>query len=633
MAYILCYTKSGKGLYPDYNYPGHTAYRCDWDHALHLAVSQDGERFRPLRNNTGILFPRASFAEGDPRGVTKTLIDPWLCRTPQGTFLVSAVRRNRNAPDPGSLGSMILYASEDLVHYREAGLCQLSEGEIRHPRLSYEPDREAYYVEWEAAGETWSGYTRDFTSVEEARKSAPRLFRAEDCGIEDCVPGNVLEITAEEASLICGYFDEIRNVGVAPVTLRWPCGQPLKKEALPGAVCLYSDGSSHEKKVEWEDAALAAADVFRPGEYQIPGRILQKSWPFPMKLNWGRESAREYDGMSDPCVTEYRGRYYLTSSASHRIFLRAADTIEGTFSAEPAEIYRVPLQEGSAPTATWASELHEINGVLYLFTALCPGGDWLRVKACVLRCQGDPEDQTAWEEPRLCVKADGSLLTEGGISLDMTYFRDGGRDYVMWSDRKIQYDADPPLPETADIYIATIDPDAPWRLTSEPHCVVRPMYGWDRCETEVDEGPYLLRRGDDLFVTVSGSSTGMADLYDVGLLHAKAGGDLLEADSWTWLPWPLLTKDSVPGQYGPGHNNFLKDPDTGDDLMIYHAVPHDEKGRTLGRHPGIRRVHWAKTGLPYLEMTPQRDLAPEFAEITMKLVITSEKDEKKVEEE
>ena len=113
----------------------------------------------------------------------------------------------------------------------------------------------------------------------------------------------------------------------------------------------------------------------------------------------------------------------------------------------------------------------------------------------------------------------------------------------------------------------------------------------------------------------------MGDLYDVGLLHAKSGADLLQEESWTWLSYPILTKESVPGEYGPGHNNFIKDPDTGDDLMIYHAIPHDENDKTLFRQPGIRRVHWAKNGLPYLEMTPERDLPEACEEVVMKFTI------------
>lgn len=632
MAYVLCYTKSGQGVYPDYNYPGHVAYNCDVEHAMHLAISQDGIQFYPLRNNTGILFPKASFEENSLCGVTKTLIDPWICRIPEGGFLISAVLRNQNASDSKSIGSMMLYYSEDLVFYHEMGCFPLAEEEIRHPRICYEEKLKQYYVEWEVGETVWCGYTTDFGIDKEkkenlesvllnVKKTEQTLYAADSFGISGCVPGNVLEITDEEMQTLCNYFGEIRNIGTELVEMHWECGKPLERENLPKVRCLYNDGSVHEKKVKWDETALSKVDVFLPGEYSITGKIQQKRWPFPMKLNWGKEEIREYDGMSDPCVTEYHGRYYLTSSGSDRIFLRAADTIEGTFSAEPIVIFEIQSEKKDSFTNTWASELHEIHGVLYLFTSLCPEGDWTRVKSCILRCRKNPEDPKDWEAPRLCVKKDGTLLTENGISLDMTYFHDGDADYVMWSDRKFRYDNGTFLAGSADIYIGKINPQEPWQLISEPYCVVRPMYGWDRYETEVDEGPYLLRKGKDLFVTVSGSSTAMGDLYDVGLLHAKSGSDLLNSESWEWLPWPLLTKESVPGQYGPGHNNFVKDPDTGDDIMIYHAVIHDEQGKTLHRQPGIRRVHWAKTGLPYLEMTPERDLLPELEEITMKLVI------------
>ena len=321
--------------------------------------------------------------------------------------------------------------------------------------------------------------------------------------------------------------------------------------------------------------------------------------------------------MSDPCILHYQGKYYLTSSGGYQVLLRVGDSLEGAFKAVPIVIYTVPEGE---KYSTWAAELHVVMGVPYIFTALCPG-DWRTVESVVLRCNGEIEDPNAWEAPRYVLKPNGRHCTEGGISLDMTYFCVNGVHYVMWSDRKIRLDKDPVEIEPADVYIATVDPSAPWQMTTEPRCILRPIYGWDRYETEVDEGPYLLRRGDDLFITISGSSTGMADLYDLGLLHAKAGDNLLTPDGWEWLPYQLLTKESVENEYGPGHNCFVKDEETGDDLMVYHAVPHDKNGKPLGRKPGIRRVHWGKNGYPYLEMTPDRDLNPELKTIYAKVVI------------
>ena len=113
MSYILAYTKRGEGCYDDTNYPGLIAYNCDWEHAMHLAVSKDGKAFTALRNNTGILFPKCTFTEGKPEGTTKTLLSPWIFRMADGSFGVSAVRRNQNAPDPLSVGCMMLFTSKD----------------------------------------------------------------------------------------------------------------------------------------------------------------------------------------------------------------------------------------------------------------------------------------------------------------------------------------------------------------------------------------------------------------------------------------------------------------------------------------------------------------------------------------
>ena len=138
----------------------------------------------------------------------------------------------------------------------------------------------------------------------------------------------------------------------------------------------------------------------------------------------------------------------------------------------------------------WAAELHFIKGVPYLFTTLSsstPGHCYVR--SCILRCNGDPAVPENWEQPRLCLKPNGAILTEGGISLDMTYFCVNGVHYIMWSDRKVPNDRlDFTQAAPADIYIATVDPDAPWQLTTEPQCVLRPIYGWDRYETEVRRG-------------------------------------------------------------------------------------------------------------------------------------------------
>ena len=619
MAYAVVYTRKGEEYYNSgnsENYKGLAAKNCDVYDAVHIAVSYDGKTFIPMRNNTGILFPKADFSEAAVGGVTKTLWDPWAFRYEDGSFGICAVRRNENAPDPKTTGCMMLFQSEDLIRFREAGFLKLSEDEIRYPRCIWDEKRTAYYIEWEMGNDTYRCYTKDFSVAEDVSICDEALLRAADiAGIEDAVFGNMIEIREEEARKIERYLGEIKNIGVKELRLDIAAGNKPEFEKLPKAACLYSDGSVHEKPVCWDKNAFDSIDFTKPCEYEIVGEVYQKHYPFPfLKAD-----------MSDPCICRYNGKYFLSASGQRSVTFRISNTLEGLALAEPVNVYTMP-EDDKIHANMWAQEMHIIRGIPYVFTTVGER-EWYTVRSHVLRCNGNPENPSDWEEPRLVLRPDGTELQPEGISLDMTYFCINEIHYVMWSDRKFKVRSEKyVVADTADIYIATIDPDRPWQLTSKPVCILRPMYGWDRYETLVDEGPYLLKHGTDLFVTISGSSTGLADLYCLGLLHAKETDNLLLPESWDWLPYPVLTKESVKGEYGPGHNCFIKEPESGDDLLVYHAVPHDINGKAMGRRMGIRRVHWAASGYPYLEMTEERDLAPEFKKVKLRIGIRDKKE-------
>ena len=619
MAYAVVYTRKGEEYYNSgnsENYKGLAAKNCDVYDAVHIAVSYDGKTFIPMRNNTGILFPKADFSEAAVGGVTKTLWDPWAFRYEDGSFGICAVRRNENAPDPKTTGCMMLFQSEDLIRFREAGFLKLSEDEIRYPRCIWDEKRTAYYIEWEMGNDTYRCYTKDFSVAEDVSICDEALLRAADiAGIEDAVFGNMIEIREEEARKIERYLGEIKNIGVKELRLDIAAGNKPEFEKLPKAACLYSDGSVHEKPVCWDKNAFDSIDFTKPGEYEIVGEVYQKHYPFPfLKAD-----------MSDPCICRYNGKYFLSASGQRSVTFRISNTLEGLALAEPVNVYTMP-EDDKIHANMWAQEMHIIRGIPYVFTTVGER-EWYTVRSHVLRCNGNPENPSDWEEPRLVLRPDGTELQPEGISLDMTYFCINEIHYVMWSDRKFKVRSEKyVVADTADIYIATIDPDRPWQLTSKPVCILRPMYGWDRYETLVDEGPYLLKHGTDLFVTISGSSTGLADLYCLGLLHAKETDNLLLPESWDWLPYPVLTKESVKGEYGPGHNCFIKEPESGDDLLVYHAVPHDINGKAMGRRMGILRVHWAASGYPYLEMTEERDLAPEFKKVKLRIGIRDKKE-------
>lgn len=605
MSYLLCYTKTGTDKYRDLN------------DSMHLALSCDGTSYTALRNNTGVLFPEADMNDGTLAGCTKTLLYPWLFRMEDGSAGVIAVRRNNeNKPDSKNLGCAILYQTKDFVRYQFVGFLPLASSEVKNTRCKWDASKKAYRVEWECAEGIFGGYTTDFKAINDTA-SCTFSENPSDCkGIADAIPGNVLEISDAEAKYIDTMLGVVYNTSVKDIAMEVPVGGKIDYDNLPKITCVYSDGSEHDMAVKWDKTALKSINTSKPGEYIVSGGVDQKIYPTPFLTQ-----------TSDPCIFHYGDKYYFTSSGG-KCVIRAADTLDGLRDAEPIIIYEHP--EDSKYSGFWAQELQIVDGVPYFFTSMTEGGKWHTVQSVILRCNGDICNPDDWSEPVFCRRKDGSRLYDKGVTLDMTYFCIDDVHYVSWSQRDIDPNSDGgneySTNGSADIYIATIDPKDPTILITDPVCLCRANYGWDRIEAPVDEGPFLLRHGDDLFLSISGSSVGV--LYCVGLLHAKYGSDLLDPKSWDKVPYPLVTKESFPNQYGPGHNNFVKASDgSGDDLivMLYRPLPEDERvgfsGDKNPRCSTIRRVHWGASGYPIMEMTPEQELNPDFRVAIMKVIV------------
>ena len=153
-----------------------------------------------------------------------------------------------------------------------------------------------------------------------------------------------------------------------------------------------------------------------------------------------------------------------------------------------------------------------------------------------LKENGNPMKASDWEMPVRVVKKDGSpLYDERGITLDMTEWELGGKYYVAWSQRQFH-----PVDQGAWLYIAQIDPDQPWKLTTDPVLLSMPEYGWANNHTFVDEGPFALMGEDRIFLTFS--SAAVDSTYVVGLLSADLDADLLDPPAGrrktirSWLP-------------------------------------------------------------------------------------------------
>ena len=197
----------------------------------------------------------------------------------------------------------------------------------------------------------------------------------------------------------------------------------------------------------------------------------------------------------------------------------------------------------------------------------------------------------------------------------MTHFNADGIDYLAWSYRIW---TGKPDDSGSMIYIASTDPAQPWKLTSEPVLLTRPVYGWENVHHTINnEGPYAFVTEDAVFLTYSGGAAGGYS-YVLGMLTAKRGGSLLDPNRWVKSSAPVMSYFSG-DEFGPGHNAFYVD-EQGNLMITFHAEEHYILDGGL-RCTGIRRVHFDINGNPRFDMTAARDLNPALTQVQTTVVV------------
>ena len=306
------------------------------------------------------------------------------------------------------------------------------------------------------------------------------------------------------------------------------------------------------------------------------------------------------------------GYYYFTASypmrgandreGYDRVILRRAATLEGLADAEEITIWD-ESESDKVFSYIWAPELHYIGGRWYVyFAGSASRGNVWDIKCFVLCCDSQDPYTGNWEVRRF-EASPGDRFSFSQFSLDMTYFENNGTHYVIWAQK----------PGDSNLYMATIDPETPWKLTSAPITLATPDYYWERARFAVCEGPSVLKHNGKVFVCYSAAGTGPE--YCVGLLTADADADLMDIDSWAKSDKPLLSSEDLYQEYGPGHNSFTVD-ENGDYVFVYHARSQecfDGKCGFVGqdplvdpcRHARLRKVLWSADGTPILNGVPE----------------------------
>ncbi|MBO9599201.1 MAG: family 43 glycosylhydrolase [Cohnella sp.] len=595
-SFVLCYTREPQD---------EQVYAPKLAHSMHLAYSEDGTRYQELNHNSGILFAKATENPNGSLGA-KSLKNPYLFEMKDGSFGVVAVRTEpEGEPDERSKGAVLLFASADLLQYREIGLLDLKGGTHVHDVMcEYDVESQGYVVRWrDANGNFYRNAVADLTNpngASEPEHTGPfAVNAAASSNIEGIVPRNTVSVPRNVAERLVRKLTVPTNVRNA-VPERVAAATPEDVRGVR-ATSEYSDGTTAAKKVDWDTTGI---DWNQPGIYRVTGRIRQEHHAFPMAVN-----------RADPCIAKWQGKYYFIATndidGNKTLFIREADTIPELKTAKEVKILDTETYD-HLKNFLWAPEFHAIGDDLYIFHAGSTG-EFIDIQSHVMKLKkgGNPAVPADWEVPVKVVKRDGSPLFQSGITLDMTIIQWKGSVYAVWAQREFI-----PADLGSWIYISEVDPSEPWKLKTDPVLLSRPEYGWENNRTFVDEGAYALITDRKIFLTIACALVDAT--YCVGILSADLDADLLNPASWAKGNYPLLTSSSVPGEYGPGHNSYVTD----DDGVIWN-VYHARDGIDGPRCTGLRRVHFDIDGDPVLGLTEEKDLDQALAEVSMEIVVSA----------
>ncbi len=593
--YVLCYTRT-----PQEN----LIYSTKLAYSMHIAYSDDGVKFHELNHNSGVLFAKAT-ENGNGSLNAKSLKNPYVFYLVDGTFGVVAIRTEADGEnDEQSKGQVLLFTSTDLFQYKEIGVIDLKgDTYVRDVKCQYDDDEKAYVIYWsDENGNYYKNIIADIFDINSAsipEKTEAFTMEPVKTEIEGAIPRNIISISMEVAHHLICKLTVPTNVKIkVPESA---CIASEKELKAVKATAIYSDGTTAMKNVDWNAVEI---DWDSPGNYRIVGKVHQDHYEFPIAIN-----------RADPCISKWNGKYYFIATndadGNHTLYMREADTISGLVNAEEKLILDSNTYE-DIRGLLWAPEFHIIEGDLYIFHG-ATAGEFFYEESHVMKLKrgGDPMIAADWSRPYRIVKKDGTYLCEAGktISLDMTNFEIEGEYYVVWSQREFL-----PVDLGAWLYIAKVDSKEPWKLISDPVLISKPEYGWANNNVFVDEGPFALVRDGKIFLTFASA---MIDAtYVVGLLCADKEADLLDPASWTKGNYPLLTSRSALGEYGPGHNSYVID----DDGIVWNAY-HARPGIDGPRSSGLRRVHFDIDGYPVLDLTEDKDLNTELANVAIDITL------------
>ncbi|WP_186577046.1 family 43 glycosylhydrolase [Aquibacillus kalidii] len=354
-----------------------------------------------------------------------------------------------------------------------------------------------------------------------------------------------------------------------------------KAPELPETVTAhYSNGQSDELAVSWDE--INKSQYQETGSFTVEGSAAKYQYTNPL-----------IEQRADPNIYKHTdGYYYFTASVPeyNRIILRRAKTIQGLATAEEKVIWEAHAS-GEQSAHIWAPEIHFQEGNWYIHYAAGGGdGDIWKIRPYVIENTNANPLEGEWVEKGRVQTSEEDDFSFTDFSLDATVFEHNGKSYYIWAQKENGI---------SNLYMDELV--NPWTIKGEPMLLSTPDYAWERIGFWVNEGPDVIKRNGKIFVTFSASATNAN--YKIGLLTADEDSDIMNPDSWTKSPEPVMESNDATSQYGPGHSTFTVAEDGVTDILVYHARSYKEiDGDPLydpNRHTRVKVLTWNEDGTPH----------------------------------
>ena len=253
-------------------------------------------------------------------------------------------------------------------------------------------------------------------------------------------------------------------------------------------------------------------------------------------------------GGSDPWIFDFEGKYYYCYSVGNGVGVRSSSNLSTLCNAEETIVYRAP--EGEMYSYSyWAPEMHYINGSWYIYVA-ADNGNNENHRMYVLK----------GKSPTSQFKMVGKIADKTDRwAIDGTVLEYEDEMYFIWSGWEGETD------KGQNLYIAHMS--SPTKIDGERHLLSVPARLWEISGHPINEGPEILKNGEDVFVVFSASGS-WTDEYCLGMISFR-GGDICDITNWVKCPRAVLSKQDT--AYGPGHCCFLKSKDGKTNYIAYHS--------------------------------------------------------------